>query len=144
QRSPNVATPLMAVTVRVPPRVPAPGLVPIAMVIEALLVATRFPPASCTLTCTGGLMLAPATVLVGWTVKASFAAGPTEMLNVVVVALVSEPLVATSVYPVPALSIVRLLKVATPLEAERGVVPPSVPPAGLVPMAIVIEALLPV
>ena len=42
------------------------------------------------------------------------------------------------------MSIERLLKVATPAEAVTVAVPPSVPPLGFVPIAITMEAVLPV
>src|SRR5207302_643952 len=81
----NVATPPEALAVRVPPRVPPPVLVSMAIVIEAVLV-TVLPPASWTVTWTAGLMLTPATALLGGVVNASLAAGPTEMLNALLVA----------------------------------------------------------
>src|SRR5512140_997356 len=67
----NVATPATAVTVVVPDNVPPPGLVPIAIVMLAVEVVTVLPNASCTATCTGGLIAVPAQMLVGWTVQAS-------------------------------------------------------------------------
>ncbi len=140
----KVATPLEAVTGFVPLSVPEPGLAPMAMVIEALLLVTVLPKASWTVTWTAGLMLTPATVVLGWTVNASLLAAAGVTLKVLLVAPVSVPLVALRVYPVPVLLIDKLLKVATPLTAFTGVVPLSVPPPGLAPMAMVIEALLPV
>jgi len=56
----NVATPLLAVTVVVPESVPPPGLVPIATVMLAVELGTVLPKASCTATCTGGLIATPA------------------------------------------------------------------------------------
>src|SRR2546430_1114040 len=77
----KVATPLTAATVVVPKRVPLAGLVPIATAMLVVAVVTVLPWASWTVTCTAGVIAAPATVLVGCTVKTSFAAAPTPMLN---------------------------------------------------------------
>src|SRR5689334_8087591 len=66
----NVATPPCADTVVVPASVPPPGLVPIATVMLAVELVTVFPNASCTATCTAGLIAAPAVALVGCTAKA--------------------------------------------------------------------------
>ena len=97
ERSLKVATPFTAFTGVVPLSVPPPGFVPMATVIEAVLEVTTFPPASSTLTATAGVIEDPAAVFVGWTVKASFVAVPTETLMAVLVAAVSAPLVALSV-----------------------------------------------
>src|SRR5207302_431875 len=75
----NVATPLTAATVVVPARVPLAGLVPIANVMLAVAVVTVLPWASWTATCTAGVFTAPATALLGCTVKTTFAAGPTPV-----------------------------------------------------------------
>src|SRR5712691_1548426 len=61
----NVATPLIAVVPTVPPRAPPPGLVPMPRLIEAVLLVTVLPRLSWTITWTPGLMLTPATVLLG-------------------------------------------------------------------------------
>ena len=53
--------------------------------------------ASCTVTCTAGAMDAPATVLAGWTLKASLAAAAGLMLNAAEEAPVSAPDAAVSV-----------------------------------------------
>jgi len=58
-------------------------------------------------------------------------------VNVALVALVSAPDDATRVYPVPALSIARPPKLATPFTAFTVVVPDRVPPAGFVPRVTV-------
>ena len=83
--------------------------------------------------------MAPAAVLDGWTMKASLAAGP-YMVKALLVAPVRPALEATSVYPTPTLLMLRSLKVATPATALTGVVPVNVPPTGLVPIAIPMEA----
>src|SRR5690349_6243070 len=86
----NVATPDDAETVVVPDSVPPPGLVPIATVMLAVELGTRFPNASCTVTCTEGEMETPAVALLGCTVKASFDAAPAVMLKAEDVAPVSD------------------------------------------------------
>src|SRR5436189_5921963 len=73
----NVATPLAAATVLVPARVPLAGFVPIATVMLVVAVVTVLPWASWTVTCTAGVLAAPAVALLGCTVKTTFAAGPT-------------------------------------------------------------------
>jgi hypothetical protein len=74
-RVPKVATPLTAVTVVVPQRVPPPGLSRIATVMLLVAPVTVFPDPSWIATTTAGLIAAPAVTLVGWTVKASAGAG---------------------------------------------------------------------
>src|SRR5262245_50075350 len=82
----NVATPLAAATVVVPPRSPPPGLVPMATVMFAVALVTVFPNVSCTATCTAGLIAAPAVALVGCTVNATLEAAAGLMVNAVEVA----------------------------------------------------------
>jgi len=83
----NVATPPLAATVAVPESVPPPALVPIATVtfpanpVAVLLLASR------AVTCTAGVIVAPADVVLGCTEKTSCVAGPAVMLNAVLVAL---------------------------------------------------------
>src|SRR5438445_457818 len=93
----NVATPLTAATVVVPARAPLAGLVPIASVMLMVAVVTVFPWASWTATCVAGVIAAPAAVLLGCTVKTSFAAAPAPMLNALLVAPVTAVAVAVSV-----------------------------------------------
>src|SRR2546426_254813 len=71
----NVATPLAAATVVVPARAPPPGFVPIAAVTLPLNPVAVLPCASWTVTCTAGVIVAPAVVLVGCTVKMSCVVG---------------------------------------------------------------------
>src|SRR2546422_967086 len=85
-RSEKVATPLTAATVVVPAGGPLAGLVPIATVMLVVAVVTVLPWASWTVTCTAGVIAAPAAVLLGCTVKTTFAAAPTPMLNALLVA----------------------------------------------------------
>src|SRR5437764_19709 len=92
-----VATPLTAATVVVPERVPLAGLVPIARVMLVVAVITVLPWASWTATCIAGVIAPPAAVLLGCTVKASFAAAPAPMLNALLVALVRPVAVAVNV-----------------------------------------------
>ncbi|HEX4529934.1 MAG TPA: hypothetical protein VIA11_10955 [Acidimicrobiia bacterium] len=133
--TPEAAAFGFAVHVRVPP----PGFVPIVKVIDAELPVTVFPPASCTVT-TGCWAHADAAVPPpGCVVNASFAAEPTVMLKVLLVAPVSPPSVAANRYPFPAWSIERPEKVATPLTALTVLVPDSVPVPGFVPMASVTD-----
>src|SRR6266480_4863155 len=93
----KVATPLTAATVVVPARVPLAGLVPMATVMLVVAVVTVLPWASWTVTCTAGVIAAPAAVLLGCTAKTSFAAAPALMLNALLVALVRPVAVAISV-----------------------------------------------
>jgi hypothetical protein len=62
---------------------------------------------------------------------------PETTVNVALVALLRLGAVATSVYPVPARSIERPLKLAMPAAALPVVVPKSIPPLGFVPIASV-------
>src|SRR5512141_3024084 len=92
----NVATPLTAPTVLVPPRVPPLGFVPMATVTLLEAVVTRLPPASRISTLTAGVMGDPAAASDGWTRNPSFAAAPTVMLKVLEVALARPDAVAES------------------------------------------------
>src|ERR1043165_8056557 len=69
ERLEKVATPVTADTVAVPDSAPLPGLAPIATVMLAVELGTRFPNASCTVTWTAGAIATPAVALVGCTVK---------------------------------------------------------------------------
>src|SRR5204862_8351780 len=111
----NVATPAEAATVAVPASVPLPGFVPIATVTFPVNPVAVFPCASCAVTCTAGVIAAPAGVVLGCTEKTNCVAVPAVMLNAALVALPAP--VAASVYPVPALSIPRFANVATPANA---------------------------
>src|SRR6185295_5296721 len=77
----NVATPDDAPTVAVPDSVPPPALVPMATVTLADELVTVLPNASCTVTCTAGLIATPAVAFAGWTLKASLLAAAGLMLN---------------------------------------------------------------
>src|SRR5260370_697797 len=93
----NVAMPLTAFCVAVPLRVPLPGFVPMATAIDAVLVVTTLPPASCTCTVTAGVIEEVAAVFDGCVPKASFAAAPTVILNELLVTPVRPGLLAAKV-----------------------------------------------
>src|SRR2546423_6719977 len=77
----NVATPPLAATVAVPDSVPPPGLVPIATVMFPVNPVAVLPLPSCAVSWTAGVIVAPATVLVGWTLNTSAVAVPAERLH---------------------------------------------------------------
>ena len=84
-----------------------------------------------------GLIAAPACAFAGGTEKPRWVAGGgggAVMLNALLVAVVSCPELAVSVYPVPALSMLKSPKVAIPAAAATGIVPWSTPPDGLLPI----------
>ena len=82
---------LDAATVLVPPSVPPPGLAPMATVMLADELVTVLPNVSCTVTCTAGVIDAPAAVFDGCTVKATLEAAAGLMLNAELLAPVSAP-----------------------------------------------------
>ena len=133
----KAARPFAADQPVVPLRVPLLGLLPRARVMLVVALVTRFPPASRTSTSTAGVITVPPVAFDGCTRNPSFAAGPTVTVNGLEVAPVSPDAPAVSVYPVPALSIVRVPKLATPLTAATVFVPPRVPFFGFVPIATV-------
>src|ERR1700752_911209 len=91
------ATPFTAATVKVPPRVPLLGFVPMAMVMEAVEDVTMLPCASSTATCTAGEMEAPAATFVGCVVKTSFVAAPAVTLKALLGPVVNPVAVADKV-----------------------------------------------
>src|SRR5205814_1782929 len=131
----NVASPPTAACVSVPPSVPVPGFVPIATVTFPVNPFAVFPCASCAVTCTAGVITAPAAVVLGSTVNTSWVAVPAVMLNAALVAVPAP--VAVSVSPVPSLSLDRFPHVALHAALPILSVPPSVPVPGFVPMATV-------
>src|SRR5713101_4000635 len=141
----KVATPPTAATVVVPARV-AP-LVPVPAAIATVTlptkVGTKLPKASCALTCTAGVIVAAAGVVVGCTVNASTLAAAGVMLKAVLATAGSPLAVAVNVYPVPLTSMNRVPKVATPFTAATAVVPPSTAPLVPVP-AVTATVTLPV
>src|SRR5436189_141455 len=94
-------------------------------------VATR-PAASSAVTCTGGVIVAFAGVVLGGTVNARCVAAPGETSNGVLVMPAGPVAAAVRVYPEPALLMLKLEKVATPDTAATLAVPASVPPPGFV------------
>src|SRR5437867_2944673 len=87
-RSPEkVATPATAATVLVPDKVPVPGFVPIATVMFPVNPVAVLPLPSWAVIWTAGVIAAPATVLVGSTLKTSAVAVPAVMLKAVLVVL---------------------------------------------------------
>src|SRR5690348_13008054 len=93
----NVATPLTAATVAVPDSVPPPGLLPSATVTFPVKLVTVLPRLSCVVTCTDGVIAAPATTLDGCTVKTSLLAAAALMLNAALVGALSPVDPAVSV-----------------------------------------------
>src|SRR6266568_4843202 len=150
----NVATPATAATVLVPDKVPVLGFVPIATVMLPVNPVAVLPFPSWAVIWRAGVIVAPATVFVGSTLKTSAVAVAGVMLNAALVAPPamigdvattvdwladtapvpamlnagdvppSVPLDAVSVYPVPALSMLKVENVATPPTAVTG--PPPV------------------
>src|SRR5438876_1112833 len=111
-----------------------------ATVMLAVEPVTVLPNAIGSATCRDGAKATPGVAFVGGTVKASLAAAAGLMVNAELDAPVRAPDAAVRVYPAPALSMDRLENVATPLTAATVVVPESVPPPGLVPIAAVMLA----
>src|SRR6266550_7568552 len=140
----RVATPATAVTLVVPARVPLPGLVPIATVTLPANPVAVLPCASRAVSCTAGAIVAPAVVVLGWTVKTSCVAAPAVTLKAVLVAPVRPVAAPVRVYPVPVLLMLSPENVATPLAAATVAVPESVPPPALVPIATVMLPVNPV
>src|SRR5882672_10833886 len=126
----NVATPFTAATVAVPDRVPPAGLVPIATVTLPVNPRATFPTPSSAVTRTAGVIVAPAVVLLGWTVNTRCVAVTVVTLNNGLFTATRPVDVARSRYPFPALLIDRSGNVATPATATTGLVPERVPPPG--------------
>jgi hypothetical protein len=91
-------------------------------------------------------MFAPPVELLGWTINPSFEADPAVILNAAGVASETEGVhagqVAVSVYPVPALSMLKPVNVATPVRLKIDVVPERKPVPGFVPIATVMVPLV--
>src|SRR5438552_4166413 len=93
----KVATPLTAATVVVPARVPLAGLVPIATVMLVVAVVTVLSSEERRVGSAAGVIAAPAAVLLGCTVKASFADAAAPMLDALLVGVVRSVVEAVSV-----------------------------------------------
>src|SRR5438093_11654 len=89
----KLASPLIAAMLNVPPSVPPPGLLPMAMVIAAALVVTVLPRLSWTVTVTAGLTATEDSASLGCWLNASLFAAPGVMLKPVLVT-VGRPLLA--------------------------------------------------
>src|SRR2546425_992667 len=133
----NVATPPTAATGPPPDSVPPPALVPMASVTLPVKPVAVLPFASRAVTSIAGVMLAPATVLVGCTVNTRVAAVPAVILNAVLVPVAGPVALAVRVYPVPTLSIETGGAAARPSTATSGAAASIDPPPALVPMASV-------
>src|SRR2546429_148601 len=116
----NVATPETAAAVAVPESVPPPALGPsVTFTLPAKPVAT-LPSASWAVTCTAGVIAAPAVALVGWTLKTSTLGAPAAPLN----AALGPP-------PTPPAPAARGVPGAPPLVAQpRDAARAPPPPAG--------------
>ena len=144
----NVATPETAAAVAVPESVPPPALGPsVTFTLPAKPVAT-LPSASWAVTCTAGVIAAPAVALVGCTLKTSALGAPAVTLNAALVAPPPPPpppptpeAPAVSVYPVPVLLMLNPENVAMPPAAATLDVPERAPPPGFMPIATVTEPL---
>jgi hypothetical protein len=90
----NVATPLAAARTVVPERVPLAGFAPIATVMFPVKLVSVFPWPSRAVTCTLGVIVAPAAALEGCVVKTSSVAAPGVMAKVAVVSGVGPVLAA--------------------------------------------------
>ncbi len=93
----KLATPFTAATIVVPPSVLPPGLLPSATVTFPVKPGTGFPAGSSAVTWTAGLIAAPATVMLGCWVKASWLAVPGMMSKAVLVTGVNPAALAVSV-----------------------------------------------
>src|SRR5713226_1597760 len=108
----NVATPPAAACVSVPASVPPAGLVPIATVTGPVKLGTAFPNASRALTATAGAITAPAPVVLGCPVNASWLAAPATTVTAAVCVTVTPAIAAVTVFS-PA-TVELTLPVATP------------------------------
>src|SRR2546425_6749367 len=86
----NVATPPLAATVVVPESVPPPAFVPIASATFPVNPVAVLLLASSAVTCTAGVIAAPADVVLGCTENTSCVAVPAVMLNAVLVVVPAQ------------------------------------------------------
>ena len=93
----KLATPLTAGTVVVPASVPPLGFVPRATATDPANPVATLPAASSAVTCTGGVIAAPAAVALGCTLKTNWVAAPTVTVKALLVAPLSPVAVAASV-----------------------------------------------
>src|SRR2546427_2420761 len=112
----NVATPETAAAVAVPESVPPPALGPsVTLTLPAKPMAT-LPSASWAVTCTAGVIAAPAVALVGCTLKTSTLGAPAVTLNA---ALVPPPTPAAPAGRGDPGAVLLML------QPEKGAVPPA-------------------
>src|SRR5438093_1479872 len=138
----KVATPATAATVLVPDKVPVLGFVPIATVMFPVNPVAVLPLPSWAVTWTAGVIAAPATVLLGSTLKTSAVAVPAVILSAALVMLPAH--VPVKVVPVLALSMLSPEKVATPATAATVSLHDALPIFGFVPIATVMFPVNPV
>src|SRR5438046_6155873 len=96
----NVAAPPLAATVVVPASVPLPGFVPIATVTFPVNPVAVLLLASSAVTCTAGVIAAPADVVLGCTENTSCVAVPAVILNAVLVAVAQTSALKSLTNPV--------------------------------------------
>src|SRR5438876_1210057 len=130
----NVATPPLAATVAVPESVPPPALVPIATVTFPVNPVAVLLLASSAVTCTAGVIAAPADVVLGCTEKTSCVAVPAVILNAVLVALPAP--VAVSEIGRAHVWTAGTRPAAMPPSATCVAVPYKAPPRVSVPLAL--------
>jgi hypothetical protein len=126
----NVATPLDAATLTVPPNEPLPVATDNATVAEND--GTVLPPASLTVTTGCGSKAAPATLSPGLVVKIRDAASPGVIVTLFEFTVNEVPAASSALAPrmyVDAISSDRPVNVATPATALTDVVPLRTPPA---------------
>src|SRR5438876_27188 len=140
----NVATPATAATGPPPDSVPPPALVPRARVTGPVKPVAVLLLASSAVTCTAGVIVAPAVVLLGCTENTSCVAVPAVILNAVLVPVAGPVALSAGEWPVGTVSIDSPANVATPPVAAWVAVPDKAPPDGLVPMASVTLPVKPV
>src|SRR5436190_1039625 len=133
----NVATPPDAAWVAVPDKTPPDGLVPMVSVTLPEIGSAACRDRASAVTCTAGVIDAPADVVLGCTENTSCVAVPAVILNAVLVPVAVPVALAVRVYPVPTLLIDSPANVATPPDAAWVAVPDKTPPDGLVPMVSV-------
>src|SRR5713226_6442053 len=109
----KVATPFTAATPVVPESTPAPGFAPIATVTVPVKLVTTFHNASSALTASAGVIVAPASVLLGGTVNTSWLTGPGVTVTLAVCVTATPLIVADTVFDSATVELTA--PVATPL-----------------------------
>src|SRR2546428_13990142 len=110
----KLATPATAAAVAVPASVPPLGFVPIATVTLPVNPLAVLPWASRTVTCTAGVIVAPAVVVVGCTVKTSCVAAPAVMVDGMSVVLGQRVDLGGRRFTVPNMLMPRFAELAAP------------------------------